>query len=205
MIKIGYLSVAAVILISIAISTGILFAMSALGLLYMYKHHHKHSVGPEPMPAWSAKQHRLIDTYGLFGAGVPANAEAGPSTRQIDQEVDLGMSPTTTLVSNPLPILTATVAAAPAAAAGSKTITTPFDASVALSKANQSDNISEAQPKLFYAKYEFKAQACDELSLQVGDKIVVTDTTDNVWWLGYKDGGGGEPVSGVFPSNFVSA
>jgi hypothetical protein len=195
---IDYLSIAAVILISIAISTGILFTMSALGLLFMYRQHHKYSVGPEPMPAWSAKQHRLIDTYGLFGAGAVSNAAAvaGPSTtsRQVDHEGDLGMSPTTTIVNNPLPILTAASAA---------TAVKPFDTLVALAKSNHSDNVSEAQPKLYFAKYEFKAQGYGELSLQAGETVVVTDTTDNVWWLGYKDGGEGQPISGVFPSNYV--
>jgi hypothetical protein len=194
---IDYMSIAAVILISIAISTGILFVMSALGLLFMYRQHHKQSVGPEPMPAWSAKNHQLFDTHGLFGAGAAINptAIAGPSTsRQMDQETDLGISPTTTVVNNAPPIL---------AAPTTDTVAKLFDTLVALAKSNHSDNVSEAQPKLFFAKYAFKAQEHGELSLQEGDTVVVTDTTDNVWWLGYKDGGEGQPIPGVFPSNYV--
>ncbi|KAL9548227.1 hypothetical protein MBANPS3_005789 [Mucor bainieri] len=228
-----YLSVAAVILISIAISTGILFAMSSLGLLFLYKQH-KNAQGPNAMPPWSPSN-RLIDAFGLFntgtlgasaisataptataaglgaGAGAGAGAAAafatsrsvaGPSNATSrsafahDDAGDLGISPTTTIVNNPLPI------SAAAAAAG----VLSFDAMLAAAaKSNHAGAISETNPKVFNAKYPFKAQEYGELSLDAGDTIVVTDTTDNIWWLGYKDGGANKPLSGVFPSNYVKA
>ncbi|KAK4521177.1 uncharacterized protein ATC70_013122 [Mucor velutinosus] len=224
-----YLSVAAVILISIAISTGILFAMSSLGLLFLYRQH-KNTQGPNAMPPWSPSN-RLVDTFGLFntgtlgasaisatgptatatglGAGAGAAAAAFATSRSVaagpsnatsrsafthDDAGDLGISPTTTIVNNPLPI------SAPAAGVLS------FDAMLAAAaKSSHADAISETNPKVFHAKYPFKAQEYGELNLEAGDTIVVTDTTDNIWWLGYKDGGANKPLSGVFPSNYVTA
>lgn len=217
---IEYLSVAAVILISIAISTGILFAMSAVGLLFLYKQH-KNAQGPDVMPPWTPSN-RLIESFGLFNAGTlgasaisataptttaaaaavaTSRSVAGPSNTTSrsaflqDDAGDLGISPTTTIVS-PLPI-----SAAAAAAAGILS----FDAMVASAKLSHVGAISETNPKLFHAKYPFKAQEYGELSLEAGDTIVVTDTTDNIWWLGYKDGGENRPLSGVFPSNYVNS
>lgn len=222
---------AAVILISIAISTGILFAISSLGLLFLYRQH-KNAQGPNAMPPWSPSN-RLIDTFGLFntgtlgasaisataphaagtaaggGLGAGAGAAAFATSRSIagpsnatsrsafahDDAGDLGISPTTTIVNPPLPI------SAAAAAAG----VLSFDAMLAAAaKSNPAGAISETNPKVFNAKYPFKAQEYGELSLDAGDTIVVTDTTDNIWWLGYKDGGGNKPLSGVFPSNYVN-
>lgn len=213
------MSVAAVILISTAISTGILFAMSAAGLLFLLRQH-KNARGPDSMPPWTPGN-RLVDAFGLFGTGslgtatIAATAAggggmaagtvatgrnlAGPSNTTTSRSAfqhdtgDMGVSPTTTIV-NPIPITAA------AAAAGILS----FDAMVASAKSNAASNVvSETHPKLFHAKYPFKAQEYGELSLDSGDEIVVTDTTDNIWWLGYKDGGGNRPVSGVFPSNYV--
>lgn len=169
------------------------------------------------MPPWTPTN-RLVDAFGLFGTGslgaatiaatsagagvaeasTTGRSAAGPSSttsRSAFQhdDGDIGVySPTTTII-NPIPITTA------AAAAGILS----FESMVASAKANSSPIINDTHPKLFYAKYAFKAQEFGELSLDAGDTIVVTDTTDNVWWLGYKDGGLNKPLSGVFPSNYV--
>ncbi|KAI8642326.1 cortical protein marker for cell polarity-domain-containing protein [Parasitella parasitica] len=214
-----YLSVAAVILISIAISTAILFTMSAAGFLYLFKKH-KAAQGPNAMPPWTPSN-RLFDTFGIFNTGTlgasaiaatapvattaaatlaTSRSVAGPSnttSRTIfthDDGGDLGVFPSTT-IGKPLPI------SAAAAAAGILS----FDAMVASAKASHAGAISENNPKLFHAKYPFKAQEYGELSLDAGDTIVVTDTTDDIWWLGYKDSGTNRPLSGVFPSNYVQA
>lgn len=220
-----YLSVAAVILISIAISTGILFTMSSAALLFLFRQH-KNAVGPGDMPPW-IPSNRFVDSLGLFGTGslgaatiaataagasgaygggnaakVSTTSVAGPSNTtsrsafQHDDAGDMGIfSPTTTIVNNPIIPITAA-----AAAAGILS----FNSMVASAKSNaNSPIIDETHPKLFYAKYPFKAQEYGELSLDTGDTVVVTDTTDNIWWLGYKDGGANKPLSGVFPSNYV--
>ena len=196
--------------------------MSAVGLLFLFKKH-KNAQGSDAMPPWTPTN-RLIDSFGLFNTGTlgasaisataptttAAAAAAAAATVATSRSVtgpsnatsrsifshndagDLGISPTTTVV-NPLPI------SAAAAAAGILS----FDAMIASAKASHAGAISETNPKLFYAKYPFKAQEYGELSLEAGDTIVVTDTTDNIWWLGYKDGGANRPLSGVFPSNYV--
>lgn len=191
--------------------------MSAVALLFLFKQH-RNAKGPDDMPPWTPSN-RLVDAFGLFGTGslgaatIAATAAgagvaeasttgrvaAGPSNTtsrsvfQHDDDGDIGIySPTTTIV-NPIPITAA------AAAAGILS----FDSMVATAKANSAAIINDTHPKLFYAKYPFKAQEFGELSLNAGDTLVVTDTTDNIWWLGYKDGGLNKPLSGVFPSNYV--
>lgn len=218
-LSLGYLSVAAVVLISIAISVGILFLMSAAALLFLFKQH-KNAKGPDAMPPWTPTN-RLVDALGLFGTGslgaatiaattVGAGAATGSTTARLattgpsnttsraifqHDDGDIGVySPTTTIV-NPIPITAA------AAAAGILS----FDSMVATAKSNTTGIVNETHPKLFHAKYPFKAQEFGELSLEAGDTLVVTDTSDNIWWLGYKDGGMNRPLSGVFPSNYVKA
>lgn len=196
--------------------------MSAVGLLFLFMQH-KNAQGPDAMPPWTPSN-RLIESFGLFNTGTlgasaisatapkatsataaaaaatvaTSRSVAGPSNTTSrsaflhDNAGDLGISPTTTIV-NPLPI------SAAAAAAGILS----FDAMIASAKSSHAGAISETNPKLFHAKYPFKAQEYGELSLEAGDTIVVTDTTDNIWWLGYKDGGANRPLSGVFPSNYV--
>jgi hypothetical protein len=199
--------------------------MSAAGLLFLSKQH-KNARGPDDMPPWTPSN-RLIDSLGLFGtgnldaatlaataAGAGAYAAEGSTTaRNIagpskttsrsafphDDAGDLGssiFSPTTTIVPNATIPITAAAAAAGILA---------FDSMVASAKSNTTAAVNETHPKLFYAKYPFKAQEYGELSLDAGDTIVVTDTTDNIWWLGYKDNGSGRLLSGVFPSNYVKA
>jgi len=49
------------------------------------------------------------------------------------------------------------------------------------------------------AKFQFEATRDDELSLNKGDKLVVTEKVKDGWWKGEMNG-----KSGYFPSNFVS-
>ncbi|CEG69230.1 hypothetical protein RMATCC62417_05336 [Rhizopus microsporus] len=183
-----YLPVTAVVLISIGISVGILFAMSTAGALYVFKYHGAQD-GPEPMPPYD----RFLDALGLaagtsLGVTPAVAAIAGPSNapEELSNKV-VSSEPQTS-----------------GAAATSIGIVS-FASLAALAKTNTSSIINETRPKLFSAKYPFKAQEHGELDLNEGDQVVVTDTSDNVWWLGYKDDGTGKPISGVFPSNYVKA
>lgn len=175
-------------LISIGISVGILFAMSTAGALYVFKYHGAQD-GPEPMPPYD----RFLDALGLaagtsLGVTTAVAAIAGPSNapEELSNKV-VSSEPQTS-----------------GAAATSIGIVS-FASLAALAKTNTSSIINETHPKLFSAKYPFKAQEHGELDLNEGDQVVVTDTSDNVWWLGYKDDGTGKPISGVFPSNYVKA
>ncbi|RUS16566.1 cortical protein marker for cell polarity-domain-containing protein, partial [Endogone sp. FLAS-F59071] len=78
-------------------------------------------------------------------------------------------------------------------------------AAIAAAAASNDKNVpaSEEHPHLYYAKYQFKAREAGELGFEVGDKIVVVDTSDAIWWMGSKDNGEGEAKQGVFPSNYV--
>jgi hypothetical protein len=99
---------------------------------------------------------------------------------------------------------------------------------MALLQPNYSGPATEERPQLYAAKYPFDAKEFGELGFDADESIVVTDTSDNVWWMGYKDDGKidhkknqiffflkfllllfviigtGKPVSGLFPSNYVS-
>ncbi|KAG1309311.1 hypothetical protein G6F64_005408 [Rhizopus arrhizus] len=179
-----YLSVVAVVLISVGISTGILFLMSAIGILYVFKYHPKNN--PEPMPRYE----RLIDAFGIAATtslGVtPIAGLAGPSKprrpyKHDDEGIDFGMQQDSTADNSVVDAAYLTPANEP----------------------NSPPAINEANPRIFYAKYPFKSQGNGELDLNEGDKIIVMDTSDNIWWLGSKEDGTGKIISGVFPSNYV--
>ncbi|KAI8150283.1 cortical protein marker for cell polarity-domain-containing protein [Fennellomyces sp. T-0311] len=189
---IHHLPVPAVILISIAISLGLIFLLVGAGLLALFaKRRNSVKDTPEPMPPYIPGQNRpsslvaMLDAAqaGTLGAGAAAaisGAAAGPSNEKhlsVPEDV-----------------------AGPASAGG----VTPFGALMAAAIANTDQPASDDSPRLFYAKYPFDAKEYGELGLDTGNPIVVTDTSDNVWWMGYKDDGSGKPISGLFPSNYVT-
>ncbi|RIA96482.1 cortical protein marker for cell polarity-domain-containing protein [Glomus cerebriforme] len=56
----------------------------------------------------------------------------------------------------------------------------------------------------YCARYPFVAREDGELGFNAGDTIFVTDTSDEVWWLGWKrQNETDEFIRGVFPSNYV--
>ncbi|CAG8521742.1 17176_t:CDS:2 [Cetraspora pellucida] len=60
------------------------------------------------------------------------------------------------------------------------------------------------EARQYYARYPFIAKEEGELNLNVGDSIYVVDTSEDVWWLGWKyDDEQGRFVQGIFPSNYV--
>ncbi|CAG8662859.1 5701_t:CDS:2, partial [Racocetra persica] len=60
------------------------------------------------------------------------------------------------------------------------------------------------EARQYYARYPFIAKEEGELNLNVGDSIYVVDTSEDVWWLGWKyDDETGRFVQGIFPSNYV--
>lgn len=255
---------AAVVLISIGISAGILFIIGAFGLLYVLKYHSEDK--PEPMPPYG----RLMNVFGMAagtGLGVTpaAAATSGSSRPRMQYQEDEG----TTFVAQPfglvvnantLPFIPETQPFDPPVEAS----TLPFVSKVQSSQDNMESkdlppvheaqalqaatetnvlpSIPEAQlphtamessvipivapetqpvqdatrasaiptfakpvPMIFYAKFHFKAQDSGELELNEGDKVAVTDTSDDIWWLGTKENEAGITVSGVFPSNYVKA
>jgi hypothetical protein len=66
-----------------------------------------------------------------------------------------------------------------------------FAAAVQIAARNNADNLppSEEKPHLYFAKFEFKAREHGELGFNAGDRIIVVDANDDVWWMGYKDNG----------------
>ncbi|KAI8636887.1 cortical protein marker for cell polarity-domain-containing protein [Parasitella parasitica] len=63
---------------------------------------------------------------------------------------------------------------------------------------------TENHPHLYYAKFEFSAREKGELGFEKGDPIIVVDSSDDIWWFGYKAAkSDGSFVEGVFPSNYV--
>ncbi|KAF7730690.1 hypothetical protein EC973_001639 [Apophysomyces ossiformis] len=80
-----------------------------------------------------------------------------------------------------------------------------FRAAMEAAARNNADDLpsTEDHPHLYYAKFDFNAREHGELGFDKGDPIVVVDSSDDIWWMGYKDNGNGEPMQGVFPSNYV--
>lgn len=68
----------------------------------------------------------------------------------------------------------------------------------------KSDIATEDQPHLYYAKFDFSAREHGELGFEKADPIIVVDSSDDIWWMGYKaDKSDGSYIQGVFPSNYV--
>ncbi|CAG8454262.1 5152_t:CDS:10 [Scutellospora calospora] len=70
-------------------------------------------------------------------------------------------------------------------------------------RAAQAFLINHPEARQYYARYPFIAKEEGELDFGVGDSIYVVDTSDEVWWLGWKDDGTGNFIQGLFPSNYV--
>ncbi|KAG0239568.1 hypothetical protein BGX31_002640 [Mortierella sp. GBA43] len=55
----------------------------------------------------------------------------------------------------------------------------------------------------YYAKYPFHAREIGELGFQAGERILVVDMSDDIWWMGVIQDANGQQMHGVFPSNYV--
>ncbi|KAG2237121.1 hypothetical protein INT48_004623 [Thamnidium elegans] len=63
---------------------------------------------------------------------------------------------------------------------------------------------TEDNPHLYYAKFDFSAREHGELGFEKANPIIVVDSSDDIWWMGYKaDKSDGSYIQGVFPSNYV--
>jgi hypothetical protein len=227
-----YLSVPAVILISIAISLGILFFLVACAFIVLFLKRRNqpeyHSTNEtDPMKEWKPK-YRPSSLLAMLNAAQLNDLGVGEQPNKpaiVEPNASTGYS--TALEGSPAAAATASAAAggpsqrgqssmdmAESGAARLRTssgfsmgLGLPF--SVMMANALKNDNnekamATEASPKVFYAKYPFEAKEFGELAFDAHTPIVVTDTSDNVWWMGYKDDGMGNPVSGLFPSNYVT-
>lgn len=191
----GHLPIPAVILISIAISLGLIFVLVAAGMVALLaKRKYGDPDAPEPMPPYVPGQNRpsslaaMLDAAqaGTLGSGAAAAiagataAAAGPSK---EKHASRGSA------SNPDSGQASGGVGENAAGAASGA--TAFSALVAAAKANTNSNepASEESPRLYYAKYPFEAKEFGELGFGAAEPIVVTDTSDSVWWMGYKDDG----------------
>ncbi|KAI8085163.1 cortical protein marker for cell polarity-domain-containing protein [Halteromyces radiatus] len=207
-----YLPVPAVILISIAISLGLLFLLVGMGLGWMFLKRRRQGLDyPEPMPPWqpssnsppvagysdqdagSSTQWRpsssiaaILDAAQLATLGGAAGLAIASSSQQKnkgDEVNDLNVGDRQH---------------------GPGTATFDQLKALALLQAGNTGPATDERPQLYCAKYPFDAKEFGELGFDANESIVVTDTSDNVWWMGYKDDGTGKPISGLFPSNYVS-
>lgn len=221
-----YLSVPAVILISIAISLGILFLLIACAFVYMFLKRRRHppKYYADPMKEWRPKYRptsllAMLDAANLNGTdtavpGDAALAGAAGNDKQADAKTT-GYSTALDDAHGPTHRGQTSMDMSEAAAATARYrnssgfsmgLGLPFSVLMANALRNN-DTLSEATedaPKVYYAKYPFDAKEFGELAFDAQTPIVVTDTSDNVWWMGYKDDGSGNPVSGLFPSNYVT-
>jgi len=56
---------------------------------------------------------------------------------------------------------------------------------------------------IYYAKYPFRAREIGELGFKAGERILVVDMSDDIWWMGVIQDASGKQMHGVFPSNYV--
>jgi hypothetical protein len=69
-------------------------------------------------------------------------------------------------------------------------------------KLNQKTN-EKSLVKYVKALYDHEAEEENEITFKEGDIIVVTDDSDDDWWIGYLDWKGSSSATGQFPSNYV--
>lgn len=179
---IDHLPVPAVILISIAISLGLIFVLVGAGLLALFaKRKYSEPDVPEPMPPYLPGQNNrpsslvaMLDSAQAktLGAGAAAAiagaaaAGAGAAAAGPSNEKHLQQDPTPAAAGSAFAALMASAAAA-----------------------NPNEPPSDDNPRLYHAKYPFEAKEYGELGFDANEPIVVTDASDNVWWMGYKDDG----------------
>ena len=212
-----YLSVPAVILISIAISLGILFFCIALAFLFLFfkRRNHAKTYNDDPMNEWKPKYRpssllAMLDAANLNDLAVGSAATgAGAAMASSRDKEDTTTGFTTALDSTRGTQPGSMDIADNARLRNSSSLSSgvlPFNLMMAnaLRSNNNNEAASEDAPKIFYAKFPFEAKEFGELAFDAHTPIIVTDTTDNVWWMGYKDDGSNHPVSGLFPSNYVS-
>lgn len=241
-----YLSVPAVILVSIAISLGIIFMCIALAFLFiLFKRRRGRSECQvvDPMQEWKPKYRphsllALLDAAhlsdsaifttsagaagagagaGVAGAGAAgAGAGAGVAGAGASSRDDHTIGYTTALDTRGQQSMDLVDSSRLrnssgffiGGGGGGAMMMIPFSVMMAnaLKSNNNNDQVaaSEETPKVYYAKYPFEAKEFGELAFDAHTPILVTDTSDNVWWMGYKDDGSNHPVSGLFPSNYVS-
>ncbi|KAF9191222.1 hypothetical protein BGZ50_009568 [Haplosporangium sp. Z 11] len=56
---------------------------------------------------------------------------------------------------------------------------------------------------IYYAKFPFRAREIGELGFDAGERILVVDMSDDIWWMGVIQDANGQQMHGVFPSNYV--
>ncbi|KAF9208091.1 hypothetical protein BGZ49_009786 [Haplosporangium sp. Z 27] len=68
---------------------------------------------------------------------------------------------------------------------------------------NNVRNSGDAGGVFYYAKFQFRAREIGELGFKAGERILVVDMSDDIWWMGVIQDPNGHQVHGVFPSNYV--
>lgn len=89
----------------------------------------------------------------------------------------------------------------------------PSSAAIHATNSNMASTASTALPGnpntvvsggvIYYAKYPFRAREIGELGFKTGDRILVVDQSDDIWWMGVIQDATGQQLHGVFPSNYV--
>ncbi|CEP12576.1 hypothetical protein [Parasitella parasitica] len=230
-----YLSVPAVILISIAISLGILFLLIACAFAYLFlkRRNNPHKYYASPMKEWKPKYRptsllAMVDAANLdaadaaaatvataTGASIDTAGSASHLSKQPDTNRTTGYSTALESVNSSSQRGQTSMDMSDAATATARYrhssgfsmgLGLPFATLMAQALKNDEKTqvATEDAPQVYYAKYPFDAKEFGELAFEAKTPIVVTDTSDNVWWMGYKDDGSGNPVSGLFPSNYVT-
>lgn len=219
----NYLSVPAVILVSIAISLGIIFLLIALAFLFLIFKRKKNvnRYQTDPMKEWKPKYRpnsllAMLDAAHLNDSGILTSgavaAAGGAGVAGASRHNDDDTTGYTTALNDRNQSMDISDGYSASRLRNSSGLSAgmsmmPFSAMMAhalKSDANDQVAASEETPKIYYAKFPFEAKEFGELAFDAHAPIVVTDTTDNVWWMGYKDDGSNNPVSGLFPSNYVS-
>jgi hypothetical protein len=201
-----YLSLPAVVLISLAISLGIIFVLMAISFVYLYFKHKRAPVQyyNDPMNEWKPKYRPTSLLAMLNAANLTDPAAVAPAVASSSHPNNDATAYSTALdPGNATHRGQASMDMTDRLRDSSGLSMTGVTFAALLARATEGA-ASDDSPTLYYAKYPFEAKEFGELAFEAQTAVVVTDTSDNVWWMGYKDDGHGNAISGLFPSNYVT-
>jgi hypothetical protein len=205
-----FMAIPLVILISAAISLGLISLIVFIGLLVMMLRRYWR-LKQEPLPPTAREVTTTTSIHPgehqSFADGVimlPGTISTPPFGRSLTDLHQMNGDDTQL----PPGIIASSLSSVPPSIhGGNESLMLPPDMTGALTSAVMADDLlfDTANYMTVYARYPFSATEPGELEFRAGDKIYVLDNSDDVWWMGMVDNGPGVPPSqGVFPASYAS-
>lgn len=188
----SHLPVALVILISIAISLGLVFLLVLANLLWTYCRRRKDDeVRPEKLSTGSKSLLAAVGASSVFSSATARHQKEQEKAAQTTENTST-MSTKRTVVNpdfNSDSVKSKSFGLFGAIGLGSRNSTLRRSYRIA----------TPNSPQVYSAKHTFIAKEQGELGFSEGDRITVLDNSDELWWLGKNNSG----TEGIFPASYL--